>query len=76
LSSLAFRPVSSVNTFRSTLPGKYGHGEGFVTKNLGKRNGALMVSPLFMRLVNALEKSWWRQELRAAAQLSRIRTKV
>src|SRR6476469_2393074 len=41
LSSLACRPLSSVNTFRSTLPGRYGHGLGFVTKNFGKRNGAL-----------------------------------
>jgi hypothetical protein len=54
-----------VNTFRSTLPGRYGHGDGFVTKNLGKRNGALnpgrlagMVTQLFMRLVNAEEKGW------------------
>jgi len=23
------------------LPGRYGHGLGFVTKNFGKRNGAL-----------------------------------
>jgi hypothetical protein len=34
--SLACRPESSVKTFRSTLPGRYGHGDGFVTKNLGK----------------------------------------
>jgi hypothetical protein len=26
---------------RSTLPSRYGHGLGFVTKNFGKRNGAL-----------------------------------
>src|SRR5258708_40207656 len=65
LSSAAWRPLSSVNTFRSTLPGRYGHGLGLVTKNLGKRNGALtpgclaaMVSGLFMRLVNAEEKTW------------------
>src|SRR5690348_4464523 len=63
LSSLACRPLSSVKTFRSTLPGRYGHGLGFVTKNLGNRNGALtrrltqMVTQLFMRLVNADEKS-------------------
>src|SRR5690242_21303035 len=63
LSSLAWRPESSVKTFRSTLPGRYGHGLGLVTKNLGKRNGALtrhltqMVTQLFMRLVNADEKS-------------------
>src|SRR5881398_488221 len=44
-SSLAWRPLSSVNTFRSTLPGRYGHGLGFVTKNLGKRNGALTRRP-------------------------------
>src|SRR5689334_20705921 len=61
--SLAWRPLSSVKTFRSTLPGRYGHGLGFVTKNLGKRKGALtrdlsqMVTDLFMRLVNAVEKS-------------------
>jgi hypothetical protein len=30
-----------VKTFRSTLPGRYGHGLGFVTKNFGKRKGAL-----------------------------------
>src|SRR5206468_13031290 len=41
LNSLAWRPLSSVNTFRSTLPARYGHGLGLVTKNLGKRNGAL-----------------------------------
>src|SRR3954452_11770311 len=65
LSSAAWRPLSSVNTFRSTLPGRYGHGLGLVTKNLGKRNGALnpgrlaqVVTGLFMRLVNAEEKSW------------------
>src|SRR3982751_2726349 len=63
LSSLAWRPESSVNTFRSTLPGRYGHGDGLVTKNLGKRNGALtrdpllMVTRVFMRLVNAEEKT-------------------
>src|SRR4249919_4159508 len=63
LSSVAWRPLSSVKTFRSTLPGRYGHGLGFVTKNFGKRNGALtrdltqVVSRLFMRLVNADEKS-------------------
>ena len=57
------RPVSSVKTFRSTLPGRYGHGLGFVTKNFGKRKGALtrdlsqMVTQPFMRLVNANEKS-------------------
>jgi hypothetical protein len=34
-----------VNTFRSTLPGKYGHGLGFVTKNFGKRKGALTRGP-------------------------------
>src|SRR5881275_1922741 len=44
-SSLAWRPVSSVKTFRSTLPGKYGHGLGFVTKNFGKRKGALTRGP-------------------------------
>src|SRR3954453_7891693 len=43
--SLAWRPVSSVKTFRSTLPGKYGHGLGFVTKNFGKRKGALTRRP-------------------------------
>src|SRR5690348_2943570 len=64
LSSLECRPVSSVKTFRSTLPGRYGHGLGFVTKNFGKRNGALtrrphaLVTQTFMRLVNAEEKSW------------------
>src|SRR5690348_10032574 len=64
LSSLAWRPVSSVKTFRSTLPGRYGHGLGFVTKNFGKRKGALtqdlagMVTNLFMRLVNAEGKTW------------------
>ena len=65
LSSLEWRPESSVKTFRSTLPGRYGHGDGFVTKNLGKRNGALnpgrlaqMVTKLFMRLVNAEGKTW------------------
>src|SRR5689334_24889032 len=64
LSSLAWRPLSSVKTFRSTLPGRYGHGLGFVTKNFGKRNGALnpgrlaqIVTQLFMRPVNADEKS-------------------
>src|SRR5215213_5266906 len=62
-SSLALRPFSSVNTFRSTLPGMYGQGDGFVTKNLGKRNGALTstrppkVTELFMRPVNAEEKT-------------------
>src|SRR3954468_1754934 len=61
--SVAWRPLSSVKTFRSTLPGRYGHGLGFVTKNFGKRNGALthnlaqLVTDLFMRLVNAVEKS-------------------
>jgi hypothetical protein len=35
-----------VKTFRSTLPGRYGHGLGFVTKNLGKRNGALTPTSL------------------------------
>src|SRR3954469_10496960 len=61
--SVAWRPLSSVKTFRSTLPGRYGHGLGFVTKNFGKRKGALthdlaqMVTDLFMRLVNAVEKS-------------------
>jgi hypothetical protein len=45
------------------LPGKYGHGLGFVTKNFGKRKGALthdlvqMVTQPFMRLVNAEGKS-------------------
>jgi len=45
------------------LPGSYGHGLGFVTKNFGKGMGALtrdltqMVSRLFMLLVNANEKS-------------------
>src|SRR3954452_20991821 len=43
--SLAWRPGSSVKTFRSTLPGKYGHGLGFVTKNFGKRKGALTRRP-------------------------------
>src|SRR6059058_4366384 len=43
--SLAWRPVNSVKTFRSTLPGKYGHGLGFVTKNFGKRKGALTRGP-------------------------------
>src|SRR6476469_9159563 len=63
LSSLACRPLSSVNTFRSTLPGRYGHGLGFVTKNLGKRNGALtrpphsIVTQRFMLPVNAEEKT-------------------
>src|SRR6476469_7703460 len=61
-SSLAWRPLSSVKTFRSTLPGRYGHGFGFVTKNLGKRKGALtrtslIVARLFMLPVNAEEKS-------------------
>ena len=48
-------------TFRSTLPGT--QGLGLVTKNLGKRNGALTrpasskVTNVFMRLVNAVEKS-------------------
>src|SRR5213075_718201 len=63
LSSPALRPLSSVNTFRSTLPGRYGHGDGLVTKNLGKRNGALtpsglpqMVTKVFMLVVNAQEK--------------------
>src|SRR3954447_17782912 len=44
-SSDAWRPLSSVNTFRSTLPGRYGHGLGFVTKNFGKRKGALTQGP-------------------------------
>src|SRR4249919_1801356 len=64
-SSLAWRPLSSVNTFRSTLPGRYGHGDGLVTKNLGKRKGALnpgclaqLVTKSFMRLTNAEGKSW------------------
>src|ERR1044071_142500 len=63
LSSLAWRPLSSVKTFRSTLPGRYGHGLGFVTKNLGKRNGALtrpphsIVTQTFMLPVNAEEKT-------------------
>src|SRR6476661_8456155 len=63
LSSLACRPLSSVNTFRSTSPGRYGHGLGFVTKNLGKRNGALtrpphsIVTQTFMLRVNAEEKT-------------------
>jgi hypothetical protein len=65
-----------VNTFRSTLPGKYGHGDGFVTKNLGKRNGALMVSLLFMRLVNAVEKTWWPPVRHNVGRVSRIRTKA
>src|SRR6476661_6215231 len=43
--SLEWRPLSSVKTFRSTLPGKYGHGLGFVTKNFGKRKGALTRRP-------------------------------
>src|SRR3569833_51309 len=63
LSSLECRPVSSVKTFRSTLPGRYGHGLGFVTKNFGKRKGALtrdltqLVTQPFMRLVNAEGKA-------------------
>src|SRR3954454_16377797 len=43
--SLAWRPVSSVKTFHSTLTGNYGHGLGFVTKNFGKRKGALTRRP-------------------------------
>ena len=76
--SLAWRPVSSVKTFRSTLPGRYGHGLGFVTKNFGKRKGALtrdltqMVTQPFMRLVNANEKAWVRVYIRRdAGMLSR-----
>jgi hypothetical protein len=30
-----------VNTFRSLLPGRYGHGAGLVTKKRGKRIGAV-----------------------------------
>jgi hypothetical protein len=33
--------LSSVNTLRSLRPGRYGHGLGLVTKNLGKRTGAV-----------------------------------
>jgi hypothetical protein len=35
-------PDNSVNTLRSVLPAKYGHGEGLVTKKRGNLCGALI----------------------------------
>ena len=35
--AVAFDPLISVNTFRSSRPGMYGHGAGAVTKKRGKR---------------------------------------
>jgi hypothetical protein len=39
-----------VNTFRSVLPGRYGHGLGAVTKNRGKRNGAVTFGGLLRQV--------------------------
>ena len=47
-------PLSSVNTFRSTLPGRYGHGRRVGHEELGKRNGALTRTRLSKWLRNSL----------------------
>src|SRR6188768_2587210 len=49
LSASACGPLSSVNTFRSVFPARYGHGAGLVTKKRGKRTGAVTLQAVLVQ---------------------------